>query len=333
MRVVVVGATGNVGSSLVERLATDERATSILGHRAPRARASPCPRSSGAPPTSAARISPPLFAGADAVVSSGLADPAVPAARRALVGQRDRHATGCSRPPPAAGVGSLVYGSSVGAYSPAASRKPVDESWPTGGIPSCPYSRDKATVERMLDRFRARPPGRCGWCGCGPALVFKRAAARRDHALLPRVADARPALPRRLPLAPMPRGLALPVRALARPRRRLRRGGLLRCERGVQHRGRSGDRRGGDRAGVPDAGRAGAARGRAGGDGAAWHARSPADRSQLARHGARSRRRWTAPARSIELGWEAEHSGIDALRDVLGGVRDQTTLATPALSG
>ena len=35
-----------------------------------------------------------------------------------------------------------------------------------------------------------------------------------------------------------------------------------------------------------------------------------------------------------DAGWvNHTHEVIDALRDVLGGVRDQTTLATPALSG
>ena len=54
-----------------------------------------------------------------------------------------------------AGVPALVYASSVGAYSPGPKDRRVDESWPTGGIESSFYSRHKAEVERILDRYRA----------------------------------------------------------------------------------------------------------------------------------------------------------------------------------
>ena len=67
-----------------------------------------------------------------------------------------------------AGVGAIVYASSVGAYSdPAPRTPPVDESWPTEGIETSFYSRDKAAVERILDSFEAAHPG-CGSSACGP---------------------------------------------------------------------------------------------------------------------------------------------------------------------
>jgi UDP-glucose 4-epimerase len=55
-------------------------------------------------------------------------------------------------------VRSLVYASSVGAYSPGPKDRAVDESWPTGGIATSFYSRHKAETERMLDRLEREQP-------------------------------------------------------------------------------------------------------------------------------------------------------------------------------
>jgi nucleoside-diphosphate-sugar epimerase len=108
----------------------------------------------------------------------------------------------------AAGAGSLVYASSVGAYSRKLDDDPIDESWPTGGIPSCPYSRDKATCERMLDEFQDRNPG-IRTVRMRPALVFKHGAAAEITRYFIGWQWAASRLPRRLPVAPMPRGLSL----------------------------------------------------------------------------------------------------------------------------
>ena len=53
---------------------------------------------------------------------------------------------------------SLVYASSVGAYSPGPKDRRVDESWPTDGTPSSFYSRHKVEVERVLDQVEAEHP-------------------------------------------------------------------------------------------------------------------------------------------------------------------------------
>ncbi|RRO14198.1 NAD-dependent epimerase/dehydratase family protein [Saccharopolyspora rhizosphaerae] len=58
----------------------------------------------------------------------------------------------------AAGVRSVVYASSIGAYSPGRGRQPVNESWPTHGYPTSAYSREKAYLERYLDAFERRHP-------------------------------------------------------------------------------------------------------------------------------------------------------------------------------
>jgi UDP-glucose 4-epimerase len=76
------------------------------------------------------------------------------------------------------------------------------------GIPSCPYSRDKATVERMLDRFedehRATRVVRMR-----PALVFKRGAAAEITRYFIGSQTLAKRLPRRLLIAPMPVGLIM----------------------------------------------------------------------------------------------------------------------------
>jgi nucleoside-diphosphate-sugar epimerase len=75
-----------------------------------------------------------------------------------------------------AGVGTLLYSSSVGAYARGPKDRPVDESWPTDGIGTSFYSRHKAEVERILDDFEARHPA-VRVVRMRPALVFKREAA------------------------------------------------------------------------------------------------------------------------------------------------------------
>jgi len=75
-----------------------------------------------------------------------------------------------------AGVPILVHASSVGAYSPGPKDRRVDESWPTGGIDTSFYSRDKAEVERILDRFEAQHP-EMRVVRLRPGLIFKGDAA------------------------------------------------------------------------------------------------------------------------------------------------------------
>jgi nucleoside-diphosphate-sugar epimerase len=172
MRVVVVGATGNVGTSLLDALGTDDAVETIVGlaRRMPQ----------GPPPSKVEWRSAdvahddlaPHFRGADCVVHlAWLIQPS-----------RDRNQTwlvnvhGSSRVFDAvadAGVPALVYASSIGAYSPGP-KEPVDESWPTGGVRTSFYARDKSEVERRLDRFEdANPDVRV--VRLRPSLVFKRA--------------------------------------------------------------------------------------------------------------------------------------------------------------
>jgi nucleoside-diphosphate-sugar epimerase len=77
----------------------------------------------------------------------------------------------------ASGVRALVYASSIGAYSPGRDQgHMVDESWPTNGIGTSYYSREKAYVERALDAFElANPAVRV--VRLRTALIFQREAA------------------------------------------------------------------------------------------------------------------------------------------------------------
>jgi nucleoside-diphosphate-sugar epimerase len=64
----------------------------------------------------------------------------------------------------------------VGAYSPGPKDRAVDESWPTEGVDTSFYSRHKAEVERLLDRFEAEFPS-VRSVRLRPGLIFKREAA------------------------------------------------------------------------------------------------------------------------------------------------------------
>jgi nucleoside-diphosphate-sugar epimerase len=56
----------------------------------------------------------------------------------------------------AAGVQHFVHMSSIGAYAPGAVGQRVSEDWPTTGIPSAQYSRDKSEAERLVREVAGR---------------------------------------------------------------------------------------------------------------------------------------------------------------------------------
>lgn len=197
MRVVVVGATGNHGSSLVRRLARDEQVTSIVGvsRRKP---SLDVPKTSWVQRDISKDLLEDVFAGADAVVHlAWLIQPGRD--------ERITHATnveGSSRVFEAAaraGVGALVHASSIGAYSRGPKDRRVDESWPTEGTPTSFYGRHKAAVERILDSFEAAHP-EMRVVRMRPGLVFKAEAAEEVRRLfvgpfLPRALVRRDLIP------------------------------------------------------------------------------------------------------------------------------------------
>lgn len=204
MRVVVTGATGNVGTAVVEALAADDKVSEVVG---------------------IARRLPDLAPEKVTYVQADVAqDDMVPHLRGADVLVHlawifqpthspevtwEQNAVGSSRlfdAAAAAGVGSIVYASSVGAYSPAPGRT-VDESWPTHSLPTAGYGREKAYVERVLDAFEAQHPG-IRVVRMRPSFIFQREAASEQRRIF-----AGPFVPttllRRglLPVVPWPSGL------------------------------------------------------------------------------------------------------------------------------
>lgn len=204
MRVAVTGATGNVGTSVVQALSADTSIEEIVGI-ARRRPALTVARTRWVCADVARDDLREAFAGVDAVIHlAWLIQPS-----------RDRAAThavnveGSRRvfeAAVAAGARTLVHASSVGAYSPGPKDRRVDESWPTGGIPTSFYSRDKAAVESILDTFEGAHPG-VRVVRLRPGLIFKAEAAsgiRRlfagpllpNFVLHPRVIAVVPALER-----------------------------------------------------------------------------------------------------------------------------------------
>ncbi|MBA2537789.1 MAG: NAD-dependent epimerase/dehydratase family protein [Actinobacteria bacterium] len=174
MRLVVLGATGNVGTSLLRAVADDPSIASVLGiaRRRPEIEFA---KTEWAVADMASDDLVPLFRGADAVVHlAWLIQPSRDL--RKLWQVNVEGSTRVFRAVAEAGVPALVYASSVGAYSRGPKDRGVDESWPTGGIPTSFYARHKAEVERRLDTFeRDHPDVRV--VRLRPALIFKREAA------------------------------------------------------------------------------------------------------------------------------------------------------------
>ena len=190
MRVVVIGATGNVGTSVLESLSGEPSVEEILAV----ARRTPTrawPRTTFVRADVVGDDLVPLLRGADAVIHlAWLIQPGRDESVTYSV-----NVTGSERVFKAmaeAGVAVLVYASSVGTYSPGPKDRAVDESWPTDGVQSSFYSRHKAAVERALDRFERDQPS-LRVVRMRPALVFKRQAATEIRRLF-----AGPLLPRSL---------------------------------------------------------------------------------------------------------------------------------------
>ena len=174
MRVVVTGATGNVGTSVVQALAADPAVDSILGlaRRLPELEV---PKVTWAAADVSSSDLEPHLRGADAVVH--LAWLIQPSHRLDVLEATNVEGTGrVLAAMGRTGVRTLVYASSVGAYSEGPKDRPVDESWPTDGVPTSFYARHKAATERLLDGFEETHP-EARVVRLRPALIFKREAA------------------------------------------------------------------------------------------------------------------------------------------------------------
>ena len=174
MRVVVVGATGNVGTSVLRSLSAEPAVESVLGiaRRMPKLS---FPKTEWRAADIVRSPLRPLFQGADAVIHlAWLIQPGRD--RRQLYEVNVEGSARVFRAAAAAGVRALVYASSIGAYAPGPKDRAVSESWPTTGVESSFYARHKAEVERVLDRFEEEHPD-MRVVRLRPGLIFKREAA------------------------------------------------------------------------------------------------------------------------------------------------------------
>ncbi|HEX5495679.1 MAG TPA: NAD-dependent epimerase/dehydratase family protein [Mycobacteriales bacterium] len=194
MRVVVIGATGNVGSSLVRALGDAPEVDSILGVARREPEWAP-PKTEWATADIARDDSGDhlvrLLAGADAVVHLAWLfqpshDPLSTWNTNVVGSRRILDAVARSTVP------ALVYASSVGAYSPGPKDRAVDETWPTHGWPTAGYTREKSYVERLVDAFELRHPDR-RVVRLRPGFIFGRESAAQQRRLF-----AGPLLPGRL---------------------------------------------------------------------------------------------------------------------------------------
>jgi len=207
MRIVVVGASGNVGTALLRRLA-DEPGVDIVGisRRMP----------PDTPPyesiawvscdvgaESAVRDLTEAFREADVVVHLGwqIQPSQQPRLlhRSNVVGSRHVFEAVLR-----AGVPALVVASSVGVYSPGPKDRRVDESHPHGGIAGSLYSQQKAAVEDMLDEIEADHPA-LRVVRLRPGLIFQyEAGGQIARYFLGPWAPVSLLRGRRIPVLPLP---------------------------------------------------------------------------------------------------------------------------------
>ena len=209
MKIVVLGATGNVGTALLRRLHRAPEVQQIVGvsRMGPDREGEPYDGVQWHTVDVSDRDSVPQLAeilrGADAVVDLvWLIRP-----NRDFATMHATNVDGLVHALDAAvlaGVPHVVYASSLGAYGRGPKDRAVDESWPIGGVDSSHYNVQKAEAETVLDRFEAAHPDVLV-TRLRPGFLFQAEAAPEiaDYffgALVPRRLIAR----LRLPVLPFP---------------------------------------------------------------------------------------------------------------------------------
>ncbi|MEI7056656.1 NAD-dependent epimerase/dehydratase family protein [Nocardioides sp. CCNWLW239] len=331
MKVVVIGASGNLGSAAIRALTADGAARVVAVAR--RAPTGPRTNVHASVEWRTADVSTgnlePVLEGADAVVH--LAWKFQPTHRPEetwatnVVGTR-RVLDAVAR----AGVPALVCASSVAAYSPAYHDDPVDEGWDTDGASPAAYCREKAYVERALDAFACDHP-EVRLVRVRPAFVFQRSAASEQRRIFggpllrPAFVDRR-----RIPVVPVPAGLRFQAvhagdvgRALAAAVTTDVSGAFNLAGPGVIGRDELGELLGARTVEVPpDLLRRSLD--------TAWHARlAPVPGSLLA---AVMQLPLMSTARAeLKLGWHPHHSAMEALEAVISGIPEKAGSDLPPL--
>lgn len=212
-RLLITGASGNLGTALLRRLA-DRDDLNVVGltRRAPAAEP-PYDRVRWFHADLADRDSEPVLdealAGVDTVVhlAWGFQPTRRPDyLRRTGVDGSARVLAAADR----AGVGHFVHLSSVGTYAAKSNDEPVDEAYPHTGMRTSHYSEHKAAVEAQLDDYERDHPHGMAIARMRPGIVLQRTAgaafsrygvpAYFPTSLLPHV-----------PVLPLDRRFAVPV--------------------------------------------------------------------------------------------------------------------------
>jgi nucleoside-diphosphate-sugar epimerase len=215
VRIVITGASGNVGTALLRELTeagSDHQLTGVV--RRPPAPAGPYQSVAWhavdvAAPEAARRLRT-IFDGADAVVH--LAWGFQPTRNTGYLTRLGVGGTSAVlQAAHDAAVGHLLHMSSVGTYAAGRHGERVDETWPTRGIASSAYSRDKSAAEAVLDDYEAEH----GDTGVAiarmrPGFIVQRSAASGLLRYgLPAWVPMR--LVPLLPLLPLDRSLIIPL--------------------------------------------------------------------------------------------------------------------------
>jgi len=215
MRIVIIGASGNVGTALLRRLRATRSGDELVGI----VRRPPEPEGDYrgvewhaldvADPDAARRLEP-LFAGADAVVNLAWGfQPTRNIDYLTRVGVGGTAAV--LEAAQTAGVGQLVHMSSVGVYAPGRYGVHVDETWRTTGVRTSPYSRHKVAAERLIDQHESlHGADSIPIARMRPGFIVQRdAASGLTRYGLPAYVPAR-FIPL-LPLLPVDRRLCIPL--------------------------------------------------------------------------------------------------------------------------
>jgi UDP-glucose 4-epimerase len=320
MRVVVIGATGNVGTAVVGALGADPAVDEVVGVARRRPQYGLEKVTWVAADIDHDDLG--FVAGAAAVVHLAWKiqpqhDEAVLLRTNVMGTRRLLDAVLLHRVP------AFVYASSVGTYAPGPKEPRVDERWPATGVPTSSYSRHKAAVEEMLDASAALHPG-LRIVRMRTSLVFQRAAGAGVQRLF-----VGPLAPHRLPAGlrwvPSLRGLsfqATHARDVAEAYRLAAGAFNVAAEPALTPR-LMADAVGGRTAPLP------VPLVRAGMD-LTWRLRLQRSEPGWLDMALRSPLMDTSRARQV-LGWEPTVSAVDAFTDLLGGMGEGAGTATTPL--